>query len=350
MSTLSVDVHFGRDLGVLESEEVDGGVFDMHGVVLRLDDERGRCFASDHNIGVGCEVLVCEGEVARIDDHGEVRAATELISGIDRIVETLIEVSAEGGGKVGSSREAEDADPVRVDSPVGGMGADDTESPLGILEGSRRLGIGPGIGHAVFEQGACDAGGVEPVAYLGAFEVDGQDPVSTSGKDDNGGAGVLGPGGVESEGWRGDVAQTDERLAGDEVVLGSRGVDLRARIGLGAGGAPCGHTGRVMWPGAGCQAGFWANRLLQMPTAARRSRRLRMDFRASGFNFLAIIADEGAVMQVERSALECGPPCGTALRVELARWDAGSKLPAKESGRKLLHSKADLCGNSRFLR
>ncbi len=178
VSALSVDVHFGRDFGVLESEEVDGGVFDVHRVVLCLDDERGRRFAGNHNIGVGREVLVCEGEVARIDDHGEVRAATELVSGIDRIVETLIEVSAEGGGKVGSGREAEDADPVRVDSPVGGMEADDTESPLGILEGSRRLGIGPGIGHAVFEQGACDAGGVEPVAYLGAFEVDGQDPVS----------------------------------------------------------------------------------------------------------------------------------------------------------------------------
>ncbi len=54
--------------------------------------------------------------------------------------------------------------------------------------------------------------------------------------------------------------------------------------GLGwAPGAPCGHRGRVVWPGPGCQAGSWANRLPQMPTVARRSRSLRMDSRASGF-------------------------------------------------------------------
>ena len=235
MSALSVDVQFGRDLGVLEGEEVDDGVFNMHRIVLSLDDEGGRGFAGDRDIGVGCEVLVGEREVAGIDDHGEVRAATQLVSGIDRIVETLIEVSAEGSGKVAAGGEAENADAVRIDVPLRGMGADNPEGPLGILEGGRGLGIGAGIGHAVFEQDAGDAGGVEPVAHFRAFEVDGQDAVTASGKNHNGGARVLALGRVEGEGRRGDVAETDERLAGDEVVLGSRGVDFRARIGLGAG-------------------------------------------------------------------------------------------------------------------
>src|SRR5208283_1370838 len=128
----------------------------------------------------------------------------------------------EGGGKVGAGGEAENADPVRVDVPIGGMGADDTESSLGILESSRRLGIGPGIGYAVFEQDTGNAGGVEPVTHLGAFQVDRQNVVAAAGKGGNGGAGVLPLGRVKNEGRCGDVAETDDRLAGHEAVLGRR--------------------------------------------------------------------------------------------------------------------------------
>jgi len=237
MSTLSVDVQFGLDLGILEGEEVDDGVFDMHRIILSLDDERRRGLSADVDIRVGREVLISEGEVAGINDDGEVRAATQLVSGINGIVKTLIEVGAERSGKMAAGGEAENADALRVNVPIGSMGADNSESPLGILEGSRGFGIGPGIGHAVLEQDASDARGVEPVTHFGAFKVDGQDVVTASGKDYNGGAGVVARGRVESEGRRGNVAETDERLAGDEVVLGSRGVDFRARIGRGAGRA-----------------------------------------------------------------------------------------------------------------
>ena len=119
MSTLGVDVQFGGNLGVLQREEVYGGVFDMHGIVLGLDDEGGRRFVGDMDIGVGREVLFGEREVAGIDDHGEVRAAAELVSGIDRLVEALIEMSAESGGEMRSCGKAEDADAVWVDVPLG---------------------------------------------------------------------------------------------------------------------------------------------------------------------------------------------------------------------------------------
>jgi hypothetical protein len=55
---------------------------------------------------------------------------------------------------------------------------------------------------------------------------------------------------------------------------------------------------------------------------------------------LRIFRDFGHKRLPARSALECGslPPL---LRLELARGAAGSKLPARESGSKLPHSKAN---------
>ena len=44
-------------------------------------------------------------------------------------------MGAESGGEVGSRGEAEDADAVRVDVPVRGVGANDAERALGVLEG-----------------------------------------------------------------------------------------------------------------------------------------------------------------------------------------------------------------------
>ncbi len=39
VSTLGVDMQFGRDLGVLEGEKVDGGIFHVDRVVLGLNDK-----------------------------------------------------------------------------------------------------------------------------------------------------------------------------------------------------------------------------------------------------------------------------------------------------------------------
>src|SRR5208337_554187 len=53
-----------------------------------------------------------------------------------------------------------------------------------------------------------------------------------SGKDNNSGAGVVARWCVESERGRRNVAETHQRLAGDQIIFGSRRVDLRARIRL----------------------------------------------------------------------------------------------------------------------
>ena len=54
---LGVDVQFGRNLGVLEGEEVHDGVLNMHRIVFGLDDERGRSFGGGLDIRIGSEIL-----------------------------------------------------------------------------------------------------------------------------------------------------------------------------------------------------------------------------------------------------------------------------------------------------
>jgi hypothetical protein len=112
---------------------------------------------------------------------------------------------------VGSGGEAEDADAVGVDLPFGGVLADQAHGALGVFEGCGGFGhVGAGVGDAVLEQDAGDALGVEPVADLGAFEVDGEDVVAAAGEDDDGCAGVLALGRVEGDGRGGDVAQMND--------------------------------------------------------------------------------------------------------------------------------------------
>ncbi len=103
-----------------------------------------------------------------------------------------------------------------IDAPFCRVGANKADGALGVFEGGGRFGeIGAGVRDAVLEQDAVDADGVEPVADFGAFEVDGEDGVASAGEDDDRRAGVRASGGVECDGGCGDVAEADERLAGD---------------------------------------------------------------------------------------------------------------------------------------
>ena len=52
------------------------------------------------NLGIGRHVLLGKGEIAGIDHHGEVGTAAQLIGCIDRIVEALVEVGAQGSRKM----------------------------------------------------------------------------------------------------------------------------------------------------------------------------------------------------------------------------------------------------------
>src|SRR5580658_340802 len=227
-------MHFGRDLGVLQGQKVDGGVFDMHRIIFGLQNKRWRRLSSHVNLRIGRKVLLGESEVAGIDDHGEVRPATDLIGGIDRIIETLLKVRAESGGKVGSSREAKHADAMRIDLPLGRTGAHDAEGTLGVLQRRGGLGVRPRVGHAILQQEASDPNGVQPIAYFRAFEVNSENVVGAAGKNNDGSAGVPALGRVNRQGRVRYIAQTNYRLASDQFVFGGSGIDLRAGVRLGA--------------------------------------------------------------------------------------------------------------------
>src|SRR5579863_10369023 len=107
---------------------------------------------------------------------------------------------AERGGEMGAGGKSERADSIRIDMPFGGVKAHEAEGALRILKGGGRFGVGAGVRHAIFYEDAGDAGGVEPIADFGPFEVDGEDAVSASGKDDGGRAGGRATGRVEGKG------------------------------------------------------------------------------------------------------------------------------------------------------
>ena len=126
-------------------------------------------------------------------------------------------MGAESGGEMCSGRKAEDADPVRIDVPFRGMLAHDAKGALRVLQGGGRFGIRACVGHAIFYEDAGDADGVEPVADLGAFEIDGEDLIASAGKDHHGSAGVLLGWRIEGERGAGDVAEAKDRTSGDEI-------------------------------------------------------------------------------------------------------------------------------------
>jgi len=170
----------------------------------------------------------------------------------------LIVVRAERGSQVCSSGETERADTFWIDAPFCCVLADEAEGALRILQGSGGFGVGAGAGHAVFEQNAVDAGGIEPVADLGAFKIDGQNVVTAAGKDHDGRAGAVAGCLVEGEGG---CETLPRRTSGLPAMRLSLAVVVSASAGglAGAPGATPGHTGRVRWLGAGGHPDCWAN-------------------------------------------------------------------------------------------
>src|SRR6476646_8222233 len=120
MAALSIDMEFGRNPGILKRQKVDGGIFYVYGIVLGLNDEGGRRIIGDVDLRVGGEILLGQGQIAGIDDHGEVRAAADLVGRVYRVVKTLIEMRAQGGGQVSSGGEPQNADTIRINMPLGG--------------------------------------------------------------------------------------------------------------------------------------------------------------------------------------------------------------------------------------
>src|SRR5580700_7373254 len=66
MSTLRVQMHLRGNLGVLQSQKINGRIFDMHGIVLRLHDERWWSPLRRMDVRIARKVLLRNRQVARI--------------------------------------------------------------------------------------------------------------------------------------------------------------------------------------------------------------------------------------------------------------------------------------------
>ncbi len=111
--------------------------------------------------------------------------------------------------------EAENADAIRVDVPFGCVLTDHAERTLRILQSRGRFWIRAGVGDAVLHQHAGYLDGVEPVADLCAFEIDGENLVSAAGKNNDSGSLCGAFWRVNRQRRVGDVAEANQRTARD---------------------------------------------------------------------------------------------------------------------------------------
>ena len=181
VTALGEEMEFGGDPGVLERLEVDERIFDVGGVVVLCLQEKG-----GRGIGGGLErgryLASGAAEPAGIDHHLEVGARVD--GGGRNVLALEIGVSAERNGEMRSGGEADNTDTMGVDVPLGGMGTGDAHGLLCVFEVFRVFWVVGGLGHAVFDQNAGDADGVEPGADLGAFEAVRETNVGSAGTDE----------------------------------------------------------------------------------------------------------------------------------------------------------------------
>ena len=222
VAAAGVDVEFGGDTCVVPGfVKADGmiGSGDSF-VVVGLDEEERWCvFRRSDVFGNG-----------GVNRSGEIGAALR------------IELESGGGSDVTSGGEANDADAVRVEGPFFRAGADEADGLKAVSGGERfelldaafgdagsvLIGIA-GADEAVLENEGGDADGVEPVRDFDAFVVDGEPAETSSGADDDGGAGSAG--GIREKDLQrrnGHVGDAAETVLGDGDGFGIVG-------GLGAG-------------------------------------------------------------------------------------------------------------------
>ena len=89
------------------------------------------------NVRIGRHVLLGERQVPGIDHHREIRPATQLVGGIDGIIQALVKMRTQRCGQVSARGKPEHPNPVRVDSPFGRMFANQPNCALRILQAPR---------------------------------------------------------------------------------------------------------------------------------------------------------------------------------------------------------------------
>ena len=230
MAAVGVDVHFGRRLGRLQSQEVGQRIAHVvHRVILRLDDQGRRRARIRRLHPHQAEVVVMpRPHMAGIERHGEVRPEILAVGRVDGRVGALA-MGADIGDQMAARREAEHADLARIDMQGLGPIAQDRQRALGVLQRHRHrrlflapafvVPVRPAVGHSVFQHDAGHALGRRPIADLGAFQVDGQDLIAATRENHDGGARIASLGRIDRIGRARDIA--DRRGAPGSVLAGA---------------------------------------------------------------------------------------------------------------------------------
>jgi hypothetical protein len=140
-------MHFNRDIGLLQGNVIGQRLLDaVHLIVLRLQ-QKGRGRVSGHmnvrtqaQIGFmarGIVLILMHPQMARIDRHGEIRAAAQTIRIVDGLVRPFVEMRADSGNQMPAGRKADHPHLVRVKTVLPGMLTQQAERALGVLK--RRL-------------------------------------------------------------------------------------------------------------------------------------------------------------------------------------------------------------------
>jgi hypothetical protein len=185
---LREEMKLRRNLRTLESLKVDKSVLDVSRVViLGLKQERRRGL----QIGLKRRVHIAIGAVkpAGINDHLEIR--TGLDGGCRNVLSLKIGMSAEDRSKMRPSREANNADAVRIDMPLGSVSSSETHGLLRVFQVFdifRKVTL---FRHAILHQNTSHTKGVEPIANLCSLKIVGKPDITSARKNKRSSAIVL---------------------------------------------------------------------------------------------------------------------------------------------------------------
>jgi len=170
-----------------------------------------------HQLGIGrtAEQVVAAAGVAprlkaedRIAQDGSVGSAAVALDRIGMVGTTGLAEAADAGGTVAAGREAEHSDTLGVDAPSVGVGADQADGTLGVVQG-RRVAVRP---HAVAADHGGEAERTQPLGHRLGLVI-GMAGIAAAGQDDDGRALLA-------------------RAAGDHGRQGRHGVE-QSRVGAG---------------------------------------------------------------------------------------------------------------------
>ncbi len=123
----------------------------------------------------------------RVDEHGKVGPTALAVDGVGGVRLPGVEVRGDGRGEVSAGGEAEDADVLRIDAPLGRFRSDETHGALRVVH-RRRVAVAVAA-VAISQNETRHAERIEPLRDLMTLVIHGQPAVTAAGADHDARAG-----------------------------------------------------------------------------------------------------------------------------------------------------------------